>query len=61
MVNRATCMGMGACEAADPARFEVGHQGELIILAAEFDESRREQIERCVRSCPTGSLSIADD
>ncbi len=54
-------MGMGACEAADPARFEVGHQGELIILAAEFDESRREQIERCVRSCPTGSLSIADD
>lgn len=54
-------MGMGICEGLDPDRFEVSDQGEMTIRKSEFDEAHRKHIEHCVRSCPTGSLRIADD
>lgn len=61
IVNQETCMGMGICEGLDQDRFEVSDQGEMTIRKSEFDEAHREHIAHCVRSCPTGSLRIADD
>lgn len=57
-VNRATCMGMGACEALDPERFEVDGAGVLRILRPEVAPAEAEQAAEAVHACPTGSLLL---
>ena len=59
IVDENRCTGLGICESIAPGFFEVGDDGVLVLLRAEFDEPDRADIEEAVRSCPTLALSLA--
>jgi len=60
-VNRATCAGIGLCEAIDPERFEVQADGKVHLLKDELEDNQALEIAReAVSRCPTQSLGIVD-
>ena len=60
-VDRARCIGSGICESLASEFFEVGDDGELVLLQENFDEGDQADVEEAVRSCPTMALSVGDD
>jgi ferredoxin len=60
-VDRARCIGSGICESVASEFFEVGDDGELMLLQENFDEGDQAGIDEAVRSCPTMALSASDD
>ena len=52
------CKSNAVCMSIAPEVFEVRDDGYLYILQEEPPESRRSAMERCVRECPTGAISI---
>lgn len=60
VVDENKCSSLGMCEAAAPAFFEVGDNGELTILDDAPGEEHRALVEEAVAACPTNALSIQD-
>lgn len=58
VVDRIKCVGLGLCEAAAPNHFEVGDDGQVIVLRETVDEQDLAQAEEAVRSCPTSALKL---
>lgn len=58
VVDRIKCVGLGLCEAAAPTHFEVGDDGQLIVLRETVDEKDLTEAEDAVRSCPTSALKL---
>lgn len=58
-VDRAKCVGLGLCEDASPEHFEVGDDGQLIVLAENVSEADFNAVQEAVRACPTAALKIA--
>ncbi|WP_158861662.1 ferredoxin [Leifsonia sp. AG29] len=58
IVDRGRCTGIGICESLDPARFEVGDNGALVIMKAEVSEDELSAAEEAVRSCPAAALRL---
>jgi ferredoxin len=56
-VDRAKCTGIGMCELAAPAVFEVGEDAQSHVIGT-VDEAAREQIVDAVNACPTRALSL---
>jgi ferredoxin len=57
VVDTETCIGIGACVAAEPLTFEVGDDGISRVLSGGL--LPRERAERVCSGCPSGALSIA--
>jgi ferredoxin len=61
VVNRATCAGIGICEAIDPERFEVQADGKTHALKDDLEDDEALEVARdAVARCPTQSLQIVD-
>jgi ferredoxin len=61
VVNRATCAGIGLCEAIDPERFEVQADGKVHLLKDDLEGDQALEVAReAVSRCPTQSLSIVE-
>ena len=54
------CQGHGVCEGEAPEVFEVDDDGTLTILQDRPPEELRPDIERAVKYCPTGAISLVD-
>jgi ferredoxin len=61
IVDQGRCTGIGICESIAPGFFEVGDDGALTLIRADFAEDDRADIEEAVRSCPAAALSISED
>jgi ferredoxin len=59
-VDTTKCSGIGLCEMAAPAVFEVGDDGQSHAFNPEPSEEERPAVEEAVSNCPTGALSVED-
>jgi ferredoxin len=50
----------GLCVEAAPEVFEIGDDGQLHLLNETPDQSLRAKVEKAVRECPTGAISIVE-
>ena len=57
VVDEDTCIGIGACVAAEPMTFELGDDGVSRVLPGRL--LPRDRAERVCRRCPSEALSIA--
>ena len=61
VVDRDRCQGHGVCESEAPEVFSVSKKGVLTVVVEAPTESSRGLVERAVRFCPTGALTIEED
>jgi ferredoxin len=61
VVDRAKCTALGNCEAIAPTYFEVGDEGDLLLLREDVPEDERELVEKAVAACPTAALILEQD
>ena len=61
VVNFDTCESNAVCMGILPEVFEVREDGFLYVLDEHPPEEFRDRLEEAVLSCPTGSISIAED
>jgi ferredoxin len=54
------CASSGTCVRLVPDIFEIRDDGYLYILNEEPDESRWDDLQEVVDSCPTEAISITD-
>ncbi|MCX2933768.1 ferredoxin [Mycobacterium sp. CVI_P3] len=57
-VDRVKCTGMGLCEVAAPAIFEVGEDGQTHVLVENVPDADRAAVEEAVANCPAMALSL---
>lgn len=57
-VDRVKCSGMGLCEVAAPAIFEVGDDGQTHVLVDEIPPAEFAAVEQAVANCPAMALSL---
>lgn len=57
-VDMNKCTGLGICESVAPDYFEVGDDGELVVLRQEIAPEDLAELEESVTSCPTEALRI---
>lgn len=61
VVDRAKCTSLGNCEAIAPAHFEVGEDGDLVILREDVPGEDRAEVDQAIAACPTAALSLVED
>jgi len=54
------CQGHANCMGEAPDVFRVDDKGFLEVLQEEPPEALREAVEKAVKYCPTGALSLED-
>jgi ferredoxin len=54
------CASTGTCVELVPDVFEIRDDGYLYLIEEAPDESRRDDIQEAVDSCPTEAISIVD-
>jgi ferredoxin len=59
-VDTTKCSGIGLCEVAAPAVFEIGDDGQAHAINPEPAEAESAGVEEAVHNCPTGALSIQE-
>ena len=60
LVDLNACDLHGLCVEAAPEVFEIGNDGELHILNETPEDGLRPKVDKAVRECPTGAISIAE-
>ena len=60
VVDLKACDLHGLCVEAAPEVFEIGDDGVLHILIEAPEQGLRAKVDRAVRECPTGAISIVD-
>jgi ferredoxin len=60
-VARELCASTGGCEAMAPDVFEIGNDGELVVLRPEPDDADLPDVRHAVRACPTRALALTGD
>jgi ferredoxin len=60
VVDLNTCDLHGLCVEAAPEVFEIGDDGALHVLLETPDKSLRAKVDKAVRECPTGAISIEE-
>ena len=58
VVDLSVCNLHGLCMETAPEVFEIGDDGVLHVLNETPPESLRAKVDRAVRECPTGAISI---
>ncbi|MCX5043305.1 ferredoxin [Aldersonia sp. NBC_00410] len=61
VVDTDLCQGHAMCELEAPDVFTVPKHGTVELLDENPPETKRADVERAVRFCPTQALSIVDD
>jgi ferredoxin len=57
-VDRDRCTSLGNCEALAPDFFEVGDDGDLLVLRDHVEESELSVAQQAVAGCPTAALRL---
>jgi ferredoxin len=60
VVDFGQCDSHGLCVEAAPEVFELDDNGTLRILNDTPDESLRAKVDKAVRECPTGAITVED-
>lgn len=60
VVDFEKCDSNGVCCGVSPETFELDDQNFLVIKQETPDEEFRGAMEECVRSCPTGAISLEE-
>ena len=58
VVDQSICNLHGLCVETAPEVFEIGHDGALHVLDETPPEGVRAKVDKAVRECPTGAISI---
>ena len=58
VVDLGVCNLHGLCVETAPEVFEIGNDGERHVLNEAPPEALRAKVDRAVRECPTGAISI---
>lgn len=61
VVDMGKCSGLGLCEAVSPDVFEIGDDGDLIVLTDVHDIERMAELEDAAAACPTQAITIRVD
>lgn len=59
-VDRTACTALGICESLAPDVFEVGDDGELVVLSDPVPADQLDAVRDAVAGCPTGALTLRD-
>ena len=57
-VNFDVCQSHGLCSEAAPEVFEVRDDGFLYVLNESPGEELRAKVEKALRECPTGAITV---
>jgi len=57
-VDRTKCTGLGICESLAPDHFEIGDDGDLVLIAEHISDQTLADVEASVEGCPTEALSL---
>ncbi len=60
VVDLGLCDLHGLCVEAAPDVFEIGEDGNLHILNESPPEALHAKVDKAVRECPTGAISVKD-
>ena len=60
VVDLSICNLHGLCVETAPEVFEIGDDGELRVLNETPPEGLRAKVDKAVRECPTGAISIEE-
>ena len=60
VVDQSICNLHGLCVEAAPEVFEIGDHGALHVLNETPPEGVRAKVDKAVRECPTGAISIEE-
>ena len=60
VVDLSICDLHGLCVEAAPEVFEIGDDGTLHVLIETPEQGLRASVEKAVRECPTGAISIEE-
>jgi ferredoxin len=60
VVDQSLCDLHGLCVEAAPEVFEIGDDGSLHVLNEAPPEGLRAKVDKAVRECPTGAISVED-
>ena len=60
VVDLSICDLHGLCVEAAPEVFQIGDDGALHILNDTPEQGLRAKVDRAVRECPTGAISIEE-
>ncbi|GAB93713.1 ferredoxin [Gordonia rhizosphera] len=60
VVDRAKCTALGNCEAIAPDYFEVGEDGDLVVLRDDVPESELAEVKSAIAACPTAALHLVE-
>ena len=58
VVDRSVCNLHGLCVETAPEVFAIGDDGELQVLNETPPDGLRAKVDKAVRECPTGAISI---
>ena len=58
VVDFDVCQSHGLCTQAAPEVFEIRDDGFLYILDENPADALRAKVERAIRECPTGAISV---
>ena len=58
IVDQSICNLHGLCVETAPEVFKIGDDGALRVLDESPPESVRAKVDKAVRECPTGAISI---
>jgi ferredoxin len=58
IVDLSLCDLHGLCVEAAPEVFEISDDGALLVLNQTPQEGLRAKVDRAVRECPTGAITI---
>ena len=58
VVDMSVCNLHGLCVETAPEVFKIGDDGNLHVVNETPPESLRPKVDRAVRECPTGAISI---
>ena len=60
LVDLNACDLHGLCVEAAPEVFEIGDDGQLHVLNETPEQALRAKVDKAVRECPTGAISITE-
>lgn len=60
VVDLGKCDLHGLCMDAAPEVFQIGDDGQLQVLIETPPDSLRAKVDKAVRECPTGAISIEE-
>ena len=60
LVDLNACDLHGLCVEAAPEVFEIGNDGVLHVLLETPEQGLRAKVDKAVRECPTGAISVTE-